>query len=651
MSDLPEIGTMIRSYRLEELAGRGGMGAVFRASQPSMNRSVALKVIAPHLLSEPASRLRFQREALLSAAVEHPNVVPVYEAGDDDGLLFIATRFVVGTDLHGVIDREGGLSPGRAVGLVAQVAGALDAAHRRGLVHRDVKPQNVLISRNGREHAFLTDFGLTRHAGAGDGLTGDDQIVATLDYAAPEQLRNEPVDARTDVYALGCVLYHLLTGHVPFPREFAPAKVFAHCELPPPRLGEVRADLPPRLDRVITTAMAKQPGERFDSAPELATAAEAALGLGGGQVKARGRRGVRIEADAIEFGPHFSLSLQRTLRIPDDGRAFPLPAGLGRFPVCRVSDYASAVPESWAWHGGVFVPMFQREAMWLSLGGEPWRPSALKVAVGKVNALSGEPWTPTLKSEPQDYLVCPDQVRLDGVRVATDRTRQFVAMPLGAGYTVEGQLTGHEEFGGIQLMAMEPRSERFPGDLVESPVTTFAAAAAPPPPPPPPPLPAPEEPRPPSFAPPPGAPPSPPSEEPPPPSFGPPPGAPPPPPYGGPPPGAPPPPAAALPVEMGIAAGGHLRQYVVRDHYGIDTWDQSDFSRVYVHIVNSEVFREITGWAPPPSPITAGDYERAGLPWLELYEPDAELSVSERLGRVRSVGELDRGRTVEDGNW
>ena len=220
---------------IESVAGRGGMGIVYRARQREPDRVVALKVVAPELAGDPSFEARFKSEGRIAARIEHPNVIPVYAVGEDRGTLYIAMRFVVGTDLRAVIEEDGRVEPGRAAALIDQVAQALDAAHRHGLVHRDVKPANILITaQGGREHVYLTDFGLTRHVAASQAMTATGALVGTVDYVAPEQVRGERVDARTDVYSLGCVLFHSLTGRVPYPESNQIAKLYAHDSRPPP---------------------------------------------------------------------------------------------------------------------------------------------------------------------------------------------------------------------------------------------------------------------------------------------------------------------------------------------------------------------------------------------------------------------------------
>jgi DNA-binding beta-propeller fold protein YncE len=270
-------GSVFAGYTIEEVAGQGGMGRVYRATQVALNRPVALKLIVPELADDPDFRARFKRESLLAASIDHPNVIPVYEAGEAEGRLFISMRWVDGTDLRSLIVDEGRLEPARAVAIVRQIAEALDAAHRRGLVHRDVKPANVLITRHGEEHAYLTDFGLTKRAASDSGLTATGHFVGTPDYTPPEQIKGEYADARSDVYALGCLLFHELTGQTPYQRDSEVAKMYAHLQEPPPSVVEMLPSAPRELDDVIKRALAKEPDDRYPSAGDLARAAQAAL--------------------------------------------------------------------------------------------------------------------------------------------------------------------------------------------------------------------------------------------------------------------------------------------------------------------------------------------------------------------------------------
>ncbi len=292
-------------------------------------------------------------------------------------------------------------------------------------------------------------------------------------------------------------------------------------------------------------------------------------------------------------GPGVTISFQRTLRIPDDGRTYPLPPGLGAFPLRLVRDYASRVPAGWAARGGVFLPMYQREAMWLSFGGEP---HALKIGVGKVCAVSGERWSDGLRAAPQSYVVVGPQPWLDGIASGTGTIRQFVAMPLGLGYTVEGQITGEEKHGGLQLQSYPAKPGRLPRHAGFDELESCLGAALPcegeadllc------------------SMA------------------------------------------ARSSTGQMGLAAGGCMDQKVYPDPYGLDTWDLGAGVRVFVHLVNSELWREITGEAPPPTPVTARSYAEAGLPWFDLYdEAAATISPTKKLAGVSSVKQLDQQKST-----
>jgi YVTN family beta-propeller protein len=274
----PSIGTRLASYRIEALLGRGGMGIVYRAEDLRLGRNVALKLLAPELTRDERFRSRFLTESRLAASIDHAGIVPIYEAGDSDGQLYIAMRYVDGTDLGSLLRREGALDPARAVDLVSQLAHALDAAHAHGLVHGDVKPSNALIAVEGAaEHVYLADFGLTRSVADGGATTTNEQLVGTVDYLAPECLAGQAADGRADIYALGCVLYAALTGEVPFPRDSDVETIFAHLEDEPPRPSQRHAGVPVAFDAVVARALAKEPDRRFQSGAELAAAARTAL--------------------------------------------------------------------------------------------------------------------------------------------------------------------------------------------------------------------------------------------------------------------------------------------------------------------------------------------------------------------------------------
>ena len=264
-----ESGSTLGSYRIEARIGRGGMGVVYRATHIALDRPVALKVIAEELAEDEGFRERFRREPKLAASIDHPNVIPVFDAGEVGEHLFVAMRYVEGSDLSSLIADQGRLEPARAVRIVSQVAEGLDAAHELGLVHRDVKPANVLIEfRSGREHVYLTDFGLTKGGEGTTALTKTGQWVGTPDYVAPEQIHGGTLDRRTDVYALGAVLYHALSGQPPYGHEAEVAKIYAHLSRPPPELPD-DVDASEELKSTIRRAMAKEAVDRYPTAGQL----------------------------------------------------------------------------------------------------------------------------------------------------------------------------------------------------------------------------------------------------------------------------------------------------------------------------------------------------------------------------------------------
>ena len=271
-------GSVVGGYRIDELIGRGGMGLVYRATNIALNRIYALKVLAPELAEDEQFRQRFKREMRIAASLHHPNIVGIHYAGDHDGLLFFVMDFVTGTDLREILLKHGAIEPTRAVDLLQQCASALDASHRRGLVHRDVKPANILITvKDGEEHAYLTDFGLAKKFDTASGLTVKGSVVGTVDYMAPEQITGARTDARTDIYALGCVFYQMLAGRVPYERDNSVATLFAHVHAAPPPLEGDITDTHPAFAPVLEQAMAKEPSERYFSAGDFARDATAAL--------------------------------------------------------------------------------------------------------------------------------------------------------------------------------------------------------------------------------------------------------------------------------------------------------------------------------------------------------------------------------------
>ena len=271
------LGAEFLDYRIEALVGQGGMGLVYRAFDARLRRTVALKLMAPELALDERFQERFSRESELAMALEHPNVVPIYDAGKVDGRLYLAMRYVDGTDLRARLRSEGVLPPADALSIVRQVAHALDAAHSKGLIHRDVKPSNVLLDGNG--HAYLADFGVTRRVAEQGVHFTDGRSLGTPAYLAPEQIEGRPIDGRADVYSLGCMLYECLTGTAPFSSDSRLATVWAHLEEAPPRASDQNRGLPEAIDAVIRQALAKDPDDRYATCAELAAAAEAALGV------------------------------------------------------------------------------------------------------------------------------------------------------------------------------------------------------------------------------------------------------------------------------------------------------------------------------------------------------------------------------------
>jgi hypothetical protein len=272
MGVVPRIGTEFAGYRIEALLGRGGMSVVYRAENARLGNKVALKLLAEELANDESFRERFVRESRTAAALNHPNIVTIYDAGDEDGALYIAMRYVDG-DLKQLLSREGPLSTTKTLAITSQIGGALDAAHARGLLHRDVKPANILLDPAsepaGVPHAYLADFGLTKHMESRSGITASGQFVGTIDYMSPEQIEGRDVDGRTDIYSLGCVLFECLTGMTPFRRETEVAVLWAHMREDPPPATDLRPELPGAVDLVVARATAKDPSNRYTGAQEL----------------------------------------------------------------------------------------------------------------------------------------------------------------------------------------------------------------------------------------------------------------------------------------------------------------------------------------------------------------------------------------------
>ena len=285
MPELPLIGDEFAGYRLRSVLGRGGMSVVFQAEHPRLGNIVAIKVLAPDLASDDIFRTRFLEESRIAASMNHPNVIPIHDMGASDGLLYIVMRYVSGTDLRQMIKKRGRLQPEVAVFLLSQAARALDAAHAKGLVHRDVKPGNLLVERSNDDddpdHLYLADFGITKRVMTHTGLTSTGQFLGTVNYVAPEQIRGPSVAGlagMADQYSLGCVLYECLTGRVPFEKDMIPAIIWAHVEEFPTQPTLIRPDLPPAVDEVFARVLAKQPGDRYRNCREFMDAARTALG-------------------------------------------------------------------------------------------------------------------------------------------------------------------------------------------------------------------------------------------------------------------------------------------------------------------------------------------------------------------------------------
>src|SRR5690242_6077732 len=285
MPELPLVGDEFAGYRIRAVLGRGGMSVVYQAENLRLVNVIALKVLAPELAANDVFRARFLEESRIAASLNHPNVIPIYDMGSSDDLLYIAMRYVSGTDLRQMIKKRGRLAPETALFLLGQVARALDTAHHRGLVHRDVKPGNMLIERGEDEgdpdHVYLADFGITKHAMSRTGLTSTGQFLGTIDYVAPEQIRDTSVLGLADQYSLGCVLYECLTGRVPFEEDLAAAIIWAHVEATPTMPTVLRPALPPEIDQVVGRVLAKRADERDGSCREFIQAARLALGISG----------------------------------------------------------------------------------------------------------------------------------------------------------------------------------------------------------------------------------------------------------------------------------------------------------------------------------------------------------------------------------
>jgi serine/threonine protein kinase len=342
-------GEQLAGYQIQEQIGRGGMAVVYRALDLRLGRVVALKVLAPHLGEDEAFRLRFMRESRAAAGVDHPHIVPVYEAGEAAGVLFIVMRYVEHGDVRRLLDTEGRLTPARTSAIAAQVASALDAAHMHGLVHRDVKPGNMLLARasNDADHVYLSDFGLSKHSLTPSTLTSTGQFLGTLDYVAPEQIQGHPVDGRADQYALACTVVEMLTGAPPFTQEDSMAIMWAQLESEPPRVTQRRPELPSAVDEVIAAAMAKSPASRYPTCRDFALALTAAC-AGPARPRSAPARWSEAQGAPAPYAPPYSDLQQPRLPQPGFPQGAPPEPGFPRSAFPQPGFPQGALPQSGA---------------------------------------------------------------------------------------------------------------------------------------------------------------------------------------------------------------------------------------------------------------------------------------------------------------
>lgn len=374
MSELPTVpggrsaGSQIAGYTIEEQIGRGGMAVVYRASDSRLDRPVALKILAPELASDAAYRQRFIREMRAAAAVDHPNIVPVFDAGEADGALFIAMRYVKGKDVRTLLDAEHRLPAPRVAHLIAQAASALDEAHSRGLVHRDVKPGNMLIGSGQPDHLYLSDFGLSKQRVSSAPLTLTGQFLGTLDYMAPEQIEGHPVDGSADLYALACTAFEMLSGQPPFRRDEGLAVMWAQVSTPAPSLRALCPDLPPAVDQVMARALAKAPGDRYPSCTAFAQALGTACGLGDSQASPPAERAQIPAPHDPASWPTDAQPLPPTAW-PDPRQSQTVPVAAGPQPRQPASDWPPPPPISTARRPGGAPTRPRRARTWPLVAG------------------------------------------------------------------------------------------------------------------------------------------------------------------------------------------------------------------------------------------------------------------------------------------
>jgi serine/threonine-protein kinase len=390
------VGTTLAGYRIERLLGRGGMSVVYLAEDLRLGRRVALKLIAPELAADERFRERFLRESRIAASLDHSNVIPIYEAGEAEGLLHIAMRYVEGTDLKSVLARSGPLPVAMVLDIVGQTASALDLAHARGLVHRDVKPANILLAdedERGRGlHVYLSDFGLTKQASSESGLTETGQFVGTAEYIAPEQIEHADVGAWSDVYALACVLFECLTGEPPFRRDALMAMLWAHVHDPPPAASERRRGLPSFVDQVIARGMAKEPRDRYPTCGALVTAARGALSLGAARPEKRLERLARKPALVLAALAAVAVAAGLVFVARDDAAAGPTVA-LDADVLQRIDSATNRLVATVPVDGTVGQLAADREGVWVLNveGGGFWRVDPGRNAVTATGLVAGEP--------------------------------------------------------------------------------------------------------------------------------------------------------------------------------------------------------------------------------------------------------------------
>ena len=435
-----DIGTDFLGYRVEGLIGRGGMGVVYRAYDLRLKRPVAVKFVTPQLALDEQFRERFARETELVMSLEHPNVVPIHDAGEVGGRLYLAMRLVEGPDLGSLLRAEGALEPARAVAICAQIASALDAAHARGLVHRDVKPSNVLL--DGSEHVYLADFGLTRSVGHPVGESGEKRSIGTPAYLAPEQLEGLSVDGRADVYSLGCVLYECLTGERVFRRDSRLAEAWAHLEEEPPRASRTRRGLREPVDRVISRALAKEPAERYPTCGSLVAAAERELGLRR-PARFRGRMTVAVVAIAVVVTASLAVAVR-------GGRGPAAPPRTRANTLVRIDPHTNAVQS--------VIDVSRRPRAVAASGRTVWVYSQAAGVVSEVDAQNRVVHHTRIAVSPIEHLTSVGPV------LAADRNGAWIV--------------GVNEHGRPVLMLVSPRGGQRPYPLDGRPLAVAAGGHA-----------------------------------------------------------------------------------------------------------------------------------------------------------------------------